>query len=616
VVNLQPRFVATLVDEWARAGVRHAVVCPGSRSTPLTLALERDPRIEVHVRLDERSAAFFALGISLGGGCGDGGAPTAAARPAVLVTTSGTAAAEIHAAVVEAHEARVPLIVCTADRPVELHGVGAAQTVEQHQLFAGSIRFAFSPGVAAGLPEASWRSIASRLVAEARFNPSGPGPVHCNLAFVDPLAAPPGEEPLPAGRPGGAPWHRVVTQSRYEIDPAELMELGALISPRHRGVIVAGAGAIPRSTAVAGDEATASNPLLELAHRIDWPVLAEWRSGCRVDDEAVVSFSDAILRSEDAGVGHAPETILCLGAPPVSKVVQRFIGRSAAGGATVVLADPFGAWPDPDRVVAISVRAAGADLARSLLAGIEGEHDAPAGGSWMASFRAGELCARDVLDVGLDGASRLSEPACVRAVVQALPIDARLFVGSSMPLRDLEWFVPPGPVELEVLANRGANGIDGLVSTARGVAAVSGERPVIGMLGDLAFLHDAGGLARSRSATALERCGEPTFVVLDNGGGGIFSFLEQSSLVAAEPFERLFRTPQQVDCVEVARVYGWPASAVATTDELGRELAAALESGGGRVIVARVDEPGRNVELHDELFAAVAKAIAGGRGRG
>jgi 2-succinyl-5-enolpyruvyl-6-hydroxy-3-cyclohexene-1-carboxylate synthase len=258
---IQSAFAATLVDEWVRSGVTDAVVAPGSRSTPLTWAMAADERLRLHVVVDERSAGFLALGLGVGSG-----------RPAVVVTTSGTAAVELHPAVVEAHQAGVPLIAVTADRPAELHGVGAPQTVEQDRLYGGAVRWSASPGVAEGAAAGTWRSLACRAVLEAAAGPWGPGPVHLNLAFREPLLASPAE--LPAGRPGGRPWHAAAPRSGAPA-PEEVVEL--LARPGRRGVIVAGEGA--------GD----AGEVHAAAAALGWPVLAEPRSGCRVPAPTTVA---------------------------------------------------------------------------------------------------------------------------------------------------------------------------------------------------------------------------------------------------------------------------------------------------------------------------------------
>jgi 2-succinyl-5-enolpyruvyl-6-hydroxy-3-cyclohexene-1-carboxylate synthase len=294
-LSVQATFAATLADEWARCGVAHAVVSPGSRSTPLAVALAGDGRFSVHVVLDERSAGFFALGLGLATG-----------RPAVVLTTSGTAAAELHPSVIEAHQAGVPLIACTADRPVELHHVGAPQTVEQSRLFDAAVRWSFEPGVADPSASSSWRSVAARAVAEATANPEGPGPVHLNLAFRDPLADDPGE--LPPGRAETEPWHR---RRPGRVSPPE--EVVRELAKGGRGLVVAGAGA------------GRPEEVHRMAESLGWPVLADPRSGCRLPGAVTVAAADALLRVPEFAAGHEPDRVLRLGAPWASRVVAEWL---------------------------------------------------------------------------------------------------------------------------------------------------------------------------------------------------------------------------------------------------------------------------------------------------
>ncbi len=320
--DIQAGFCTTLVDEWARAGVTDAVVAPGSRSTPLVTALAADERIRVHVVLDERSAGFVALGIGLATG-----------RPAPVVTTSGTAAVELHPAVVEADQAGVPLLAVTADRPPELHHVGAAQTIEQDGMFGGTLRWAVSPGVPEAGAAGSWRSLGSRAVAESCT--SRRGPVHLNLAFREPLLGDPAGW-VPAGRPGGRPWHASSSVAPAVVAGPLVDTLAA--SAGSRGVIVAGNGA--------GDPIA----VLALARALGWPVLADPRSGCRQPDPMVVAAADALLRSPPVA-GWRPDIVLHMGRPWASKVV----GQWLAGGGDVlhVLVDPERAWTDPDRIAGL-----------------------------------------------------------------------------------------------------------------------------------------------------------------------------------------------------------------------------------------------------------------------
>ena len=557
----QATFAATLVDEWARAGVRHAVVSPGSRSTPLAVALDAHDRITVHVFLDERSASFCALGIGRASGL-----------PAVVATTSGTAAAECHAAVLEASHGRVPLLVCTADRPPELQQVGAPQTVDQVGLYGGAVRWAAAPGVADAATAGTWRSLAARAVAEAMG--ARPGPVHLNLAFRDPLVGAPGE--LPPGRDDGAPWHRA-WPLRSSTSRATEAAAAALRSPR--GVVVAGAGADPASMA-------------RLAEATGWPVLADPLSGCRRPG-SVAAF-DALLRVRAFAEAHRPDVVVRVGAAPASKVLGEWL---AASGAHVVLLERTGAFLDPDRLAADVVPGGPAvvtDLARRL----EGIAD-PA---WGAAWASAEEAAQAAIDRVLAGREEVTEPAVARSLLASMPDGGTLVVSSSMPVRDVEWYGRPR-TGVRVLANRGANGIDGVVSTAVGVALASGG-PTALLVGDLALLHDGGGLLG-----LADRGVDLAVVVVDNRGGGIFEFLPQAEALPRDRFERLLATPHDVDLPSLVAVHGLAALRVHDADGLQPALTAAVLTPGPLVVVAPT-ERATNVAVHDELHAAVASAIA------
>ncbi len=560
----QATFAATLVDEWVRGGVRHAVVSPGSRSTPLALALAADERLRLHVHLDERSAGFTALGVGLATGV-----------PAVVLCTSGTAAANLHPAVVEAQQASVPLVVCTADRPPELQGFGAPQTIDQTHLFGRATRWFAEPGPADPAHASTWRSLAARSVVEATGSP--PGPVHLNLGFRDPLVASPGE--LPPGRSGDRPWHeRSATSAPEPIVVAAIVERLA----GRRGVIVAGGGAVDDPAAVA-----------RLAVALGWPVLADPRSGCRTTSSATVAAADALLRHAGFAADHRPEAVLRLGAPPASKVLGEWL---RASGADHVVIAGASTWIDPDRTSALLV--AGSPGAWASALADELDDRAPAdGGAWLASWAAAEARAQGVLDERLGG-SELTDPAVARTVAAALPVGTTLVVSSSMPVRDLEWYASPRD-GLRVLANRGANGIDGVTSTAVGVAASVG--PTVLLTGDLAFLHDANGLLG-----LAERGVDLTIVVVDNRGGAIFSFLPQASALSEARFEQLFGTPQATDLAALAEAHGVAARAVADRGELASALGKTTP--GPRVLVVRTDRTA-TVALHDALHAAVAAAL-------
>ncbi len=571
----QATCCATFVDEWVRAGLTDAVVAPGSRSSPLALALADEARLRVHVHHDERAAGFIALGLG-----------SATGRPAILVTTSGTAAAELHAAVVEAHQGHVPLLVCTADRPAELRDVGAPQAIDQTHLFGRAVRWFCEPDLAEAASSA-WRSVASRAAAMTTGVP--PGPVQLNLAFRDPLVGQPGE--VPAGREDGRPWHRA-GPTRTELADRELLSLVGRLGGR-RGVIVAGGGAGEPSSVHA------------LARVAGWPVLADPRSDCRLPRPTTVAHADALLRQQVFARDHRPEVVLRLGAPPASRAVG---GWLASSGAHQVAVAPPGVWWDPDRTADLVLAADATALARPLTRAL-GEHGAEPG--WLKGWTDAESRAQRAIDAALRARPDVTEPAVARGVVAAMPAESTLVIASSMPVRDVEWFAAPR-AGLRMLANRGANGIDGVVSTAVGVALVAaGEADRSGMrrrtaalVGDLAFLHDATALV---GVTA--RGVDLVVVVVDNRGGGIFSFLPQRAALSPERFEQLFGTPHDVRVEELAAVHGVSAITIEEPDAVVPAIRSATEVGGVWLVVARTDRSA-NVAVHDELNAAVATALA------
>ncbi|MGH9245353.1 MAG: 2-succinyl-5-enolpyruvyl-6-hydroxy-3-cyclohexene-1-carboxylic-acid synthase [Acidimicrobiales bacterium] len=571
-VTAQATFCAVLVDEWARAGLTDAVVAPGSRSTPLALAVADDGRIRVHVHHDERAAGFVALGLGLASG-----------HPAIVLTTSGTAAAELHPAIVESHQAGVPLIACTADRPPELQDVGAPQTIDQTHLYGRAVRWFCDPGVAVEGASGTWRSIGARSVAEA-IGGSGrlPGPVHLNLAFRDPLAGEPAE--LPEGRSDGAPWHRSADVDASP-SPAGVEDLARVIASR-RGVLVVGGDA--------GDPAD----IHALAEALDWPVVADPRSGCRLPLVTTIAHADALLRVSNWANAHRPDVVVRLGAPPASKVVGQWLTESDATQAMVA---PSGAWWDPDHTAAITVRADPGDVVAALLErGAAGRgRGAPSG--WLRDWAAADEATAQAIAAVIADHAEPTEPGIARSTVAALPAGATLVIGSSMPIRDVEWYAAPRD-GLRMLSNRGANGIDGVVSTAVGVS-LAGPGPTAALVGDIAFLHDANALL-----AAPRRGIDLTVVVVDNDGGGIFSFLPQAGLLPGDRFEQLFGTPHGVRVEEVAAAYGIEAMAVEEGADVDAAIRRAAAAGGVSLVVARTDRTA-NVKLHAELTAAVAAAV-------
>jgi 2-succinyl-5-enolpyruvyl-6-hydroxy-3-cyclohexene-1-carboxylate synthase len=562
-------FARVLVDEWVRGGVQEAVLAPGSRSAPLALALAADDRIRLSVCLDERSAAFFALG-----------AAKASGRPVPVACTSGTAAANFHPAVLEARHARVPLIVCTADRPPELRDSGAGQTVDQIKLYGDAVRWFAEVGAPEDFAGAGryWRSIGARSWAAALGPPAGP--VHLNLAFREPLVPTGGPLVDAPGRPDGAPWTRSSARPSHP-HPNDVIALARAVDAHPRGVLVAGWGA-----------EVSPGTVTRFAKAAAWPIVADTISGLRTGSGAISTY-DPLVRTGTLADAR-PDFVVQIGAPLTNRPAREWLDQAPAR----ILVDPYGEWLDPDRSATDRVVA---DADALLRAAVDHVCWRAPDGQWLDRWRSAEAKARAAIDDLLDSWDTPFEGRVVRDIAARLPDGATVVVGSSMPVRDAESFVAPRD-GLRWLANRGANGIDGFVSTVLGVAHARSTGPVVGLLGDLTLLHDAGGLLH-----AAERGVDATLVVLDNNGGGIFSFLPQARV--PEHFETVFGTPHGVDLVALASAYGVPATRVEKAADVVPAVLGAVEQGGVRVVVVPTDRAD-NVSRHRQVWEAVASAPA------
>ncbi|HEY8584609.1 MAG TPA: 2-succinyl-5-enolpyruvyl-6-hydroxy-3-cyclohexene-1-carboxylic-acid synthase [Capillimicrobium sp.] len=559
-------LLRAVVDELVRCGVTDAVTSPGSRSTPLVLSLVRDGRLRCRSQIDERAAGFFALGIA-----------KAQRRPVVLACTSGTAAAEYLPAVIEAHEAGVPLIVLTADRPPELRDVGAGQTIDQVKLYGTSVRWFVDLGIhEATADRLRWARAHACRVAHAAAGASGrPGPVHVNVPLREPLVldGPLGDDPLP-GRPGGAPW-----LARPASTPSlSAEELLVALDAAQRPLLVA--GRTERDPAL-------PQALASFAAAAQLPLLADPLSGARRGETAVAHY-DALLRDEGFARGMRPDLVIRIGDLPTSKPLRLWL--AALGDDVAQLAfDPDAVWHDPHGVLRTVLPG---DPAATLRVAAPGADEADP--AWLASWRGADRAAADGIAAVL-GSDALSEPLAARALTDALPYGAALFVSSSMPVRDVETFAAARDDGPRVLCNRGANGIDGVVASALGVAA-SGTRTTL-LIGDVALAYDHSALV------AVGRLGlDLTIVLLDNGGGGIFDFLPVSG--ERDAFEEHVATPPGLDAERIAALYGLayrPAATVA-------DLHGALEQGGAQLVHVRTDRAA-NVALHRRVWAAVSAAL-------
>jgi 2-succinyl-5-enolpyruvyl-6-hydroxy-3-cyclohexene-1-carboxylate synthase len=574
--NHNTALASALVEELARCGVRQAVVSPGSRSTPLAVALWRAAEIDVTVIVDERSASFFALGAAQTSG-----------EPVAILCTSGTAAANFHPAVCEADESAVPLLVLTADRPPELRGIGAGQTIDQIKLYGSAVRWFCEVGTHEADDEGllHYRSVACRAVAAARGE-TRPGPVHLNLPWREPLAPVPVQGAVTATDPlalQGRDERPLTAVTRIDLEPSTFLleEVAGHIGDAISGVIVAGRQLDPELR----------EPLAHLARASGFPILAEptsqLRSG-RHDRSYVISGYDLLLRDEHFAHSVVPELVLRFGEMPTSKPLRTWL---AASGADQIVIDPRGGWNEPSRRAAAILRADPTELASGWAARLESE-ERPAPETWIEAQR----IASEALSEALGG-GEISEPALHMALGQAHRDGDLVYTASSMPIRDQEAFLPTSDADVYFLCNRGANGIDGLISSGIGAAHASG-RPTTILTGDLGLLHDLGGLAALRGVSTPVR-----IVAIDNDGGGIFHFLPQAEALAGDDFEALLGTPRGVSVAKAAELFELPHRKLESLGELPDALAA-----GTGLIEVSVDR-GANVDLHRRLYSRVSEAL-------
>ncbi|MDL5361128.1 2-succinyl-5-enolpyruvyl-6-hydroxy-3-cyclohexene-1-carboxylic-acid synthase [Halalkalicoccus sp. NIPERK01] len=547
-----------VADELVESGVEDVCIAPGSRSTPLTVAFATHESITVHSHLDERSAAFYALGRAKRTG-----------EPTPLVCTSGTAAANFHPAVIEASQSRVPMLVLTADRPTELRESGANQTIDQTKLYGDSVRWYRELPEPA--PEArrlrSLRTTVCRALAETTGIPAGP--VHLNAPFAKPLEPIEVEDDVPAdlaerhplaveGRDG--PFVSV-TPCRPTLSESDRRTLSAAIENAHRGLIVAGP-----SDRLDGEAIRA------LAGATGFPVLADPLSGTRFgsgDDEAtVIGGYDSWLASVDWPV---PDLVLRFGASPTSKTLREYL-RDADVRQFVV--DPAGEWREATFTATDLVVADGTELAEALAADL----DPSPNQGWRERFAEAEARYWNLID---EETERLFEGAVLERVFSGAPDPATVFVSNSMPVRDADRFARPRGADLTVLGNRGASGIDGITSTALGAGSATDD-PLVLVTGDLAYYHDMNGLL------ALSRCGvDATVVLLNNDGGGIFHMLPIEGF--DPPFTGQFKTPHGLDFAPTADLYGFEFVRTDSLSGFEDAYSASCSSPGTQVIEIRVD---------------------------
>ena len=543
-------LLRAFAEELGRCGMQHACTSPGSRSTPLVLSLVRQPGLRCWSHLDERCAGFFALG-----------AAKASGHPVAVTCTSGTAAANLAPAVIEACHARVPLIILTADRPPELRDIGAGQTIDQLKLYGDAVKWFFEVGVhAATHQRLRWmRTLACRAYATAAAGPAGP--VHLNFPLAEPLVL---DRPLPedtTARGDDRPY--VIVEPDTPPQPATAPGP----HPAGRLVIVAGAGT-PDPAGIA-----------DYAARTGIPVLADPLSGARRGPAAVAHY-DLLVRSPGFAAEHRPDFIFRLGDLPTSKPLRTWL--AGLPDVPQIAFDPHRTWQDPSSVVGLRVHSS-----------LPRPEDITVQDDWLEAWTEPDSAVARTIDELLG--DRLSEPLIARRLSQWLDHDTTLFVASSMPIRDIEEFAPANPQGPTVLANRGANGIDGTVSSAFGVVAATGRRTVL-LIGDVALAHDIGGLIAAKRLTL-----PLTIVLLNNDGGGIFHFLPVAR--ETDAFEEHVATPHGLEFARAAELYDIAYECPRSEAELRSTLERSLKGAGATIIEIRTDRV-ENLTLHRRIAEA------------
>lgn len=589
--NAMYAYIGALVDELARSSVGHLCLCPGARSTPLALSAARHLGMRVWTLIDERSAGFFALGLA-----------KALRRPVAVLSTSGTAAANFYPAVIEARYGRVPLVVLTADRPHELRDCGANQSIDQIRLYGAHAKwFAdVAPPEATDGALRYARTIACQAVATALEAPAGP--VHLNFPLREPLVPTEAAHEIPAGgrddalawdgRPVGRPY-AATSRARRTPDPGLVAALAEDLARLTQGLIVCGPS----------DDPALPGAVSGLAAALGYPILADPLSQVRCgshDRSHVIDSYDALLRVDALAGALVPDVILRIGGVPTSRPLLQYLQRHA--GSRQVVIDGDGGWNDPMRVASEMVWADAPLLCEGLLAGASSSPagSSPAGSAWAALWQRLGAQARGAIERHLAALDEPFEGKVFSELSEILPDGSTLYVGNSMPVRDLDTFFPGVPRVIWMLGNRGASGIDGLVSSALGAATV-GTGPVVLVLGDLGFYHDLNGLL----AAKLHRL-RATIVVLNNDGGGIFSFMPQAAY--PEHFEALFGTPTGLDFRPAAEMYGARFSRADDWEAFRARVRQGLVSDGLEIVEVRTGRD-RNVVLHREVWSAVEAAL-------
>ena len=570
------RYVRQLVNGLMDGGVSNAVICPGSRSTPIALAFARNRGIKTWVLYDERSAAFFALGLA-----------RSLVEPVALVCTSGTAGANFLPAAIESKLGRVPLVIVTADRPPESRDFGAAQTIDQIRLYGPHVKWFQDMPIAVNSESVLRysRFVGARASSLAKRIPAGP--VHINMSFREPLLA---DASLMVGPEEDEDFQPVsVAGMTTRADQNDVKRIASEIDDGAKGLIVVGPGAF----------AGLHVELSRLSRILGWPILADSLSDLRQAGGifGLVRCYEFLLRSREFRRSNAPEWVIRLGGIPTSKELNSF-----CEGVKTILLDEGGEWRDPNFSSRAIIHGSLKDSLLQITRNVS-KFKVPA--NWLDTWIREDARACEAADSFIERTDKLFEGKLFHRLSKVLTPSSKLtvLVGNSMPVRDLNYFFLDGSKNIHFEANRGANGIDGIVSTAMGISAVEGN--VLLILGDISFCHDMNGLFASKLYGL-----NVTILVVNNRGGGIFSFLEQRSL--PEPlFERLFGEGHDIDFSGVKTIYGGEFHRVVNWSDFERVLPSSIKAKGLKIIEFVAIDRKSNFELHRELFRVVSGSVGG-----
>lgn len=573
-------YVAAFLDELVRSNVKHIVVSPGSRSTPIAMIAAEHPKMNVWLNVDERSAAFFALGMA-----------KAKREPVAIVCTSGTAVANYMPAVVEAKESQVPLIVLTADRPHELRDIGAPQAIDQIHFFGKQVKWFVEMAIPEDNPELLRyaRTVAARAVSTAVHGPSGP--VHLNFPFREPLVPIVEDKDVwDSGLEKRDQFVRV-SHSIGEIKSSDLERLASSLTNVEKGLIICGPY----------DRLEFAEAVVSLADQLAFPILADplsqLRSGSHSKDLIIDSY-DAFLRDEYIASQLVPEVVIRFGGMPISKAVLLFLKNNPS--IKQIIIDGDGLWRDPtlltSEVIHVDPVAFCTTLTEAMTSMVK--MDVTTDREWLNQWLTSNDVARQTM-YELGNEEEQFEGQVVLQLTDCLPDQTTLFVGNSMPIRDVDSFFLANDKSIRIIANRGANGIDGLVSTALGACTVS--EPLVLLIGDLSFYHDLNGLLAAKQHDL-----KATIIIVNNDGGGIFSFLPQSE--QPKNFELLFGTPLGLDYSHVVRMYGGEFIRVDDWSKIQETITRSIGLEGLQVIELKTDRS-LNTAKHRKIWKQVATNI-------